>query len=155
MKIRIVCVGKLKKTYLEAAEQDYSRLLGRYCSLEIVQLREEAPKGTGPKAEQAAREVEAQRILSRLDGFVVCLDPRGQRMTSERFAAFVDRMCAEGRSLCFVIGGSTGLADAVRARSDMTLSLSDMTMPHHLFRIVLLEQIYRAFKIARGETYHK
>lgn len=155
MKICVICTGRLKKPYLEQAQREYARLLGRYCSLEIVELREEAPKGTGPKAEAAAREAEAARILPRLEGYVVCLDPRGRRMDSETFSAFVDKMQAEARNLSFVIGGSTGLAPAVRQRADLVLSMSDMTMPHHLFRIVLLEQIYRAFKIARGETYHK
>ena len=155
MKIRIICVGKLKKAYLEAAQQEYMKLLGRYCSLEIVELREEAPKATGPKAEAAAREAEAERIVPRLIGYVICLDPRGRRMDSAGFSALVDGLYHDGCNLSLVVGGSTGLAPAVKGRADLVLSMSDMTMPHHLFRIVLLEQLYRAFKIARGETYHK
>lgn len=155
MKIRILCTGKLKKAYLEAAQQDYLKLLGRYCTPEVVELREEAPKGSGPKAEAAAREAEAARILPRLEGYVICLDPRGRRMTSEVFSELVDGLYHAGRSITFVIGGSTGLAPAVKEKADLVLSMSDMTLPHHLFRIILLEQIFRAFKIARGETYHK
>lgn len=155
MRVRIICTGKLKKAYLEQAQQEYAKLLSRYCSLEIVELKEEMPKGTGAKAEAAARETEAERILPKLEGYVVCLDPKGKRMSSEAFSEFVDGLYAEGRNLSFVIGGSTGLAPSVRQRADLVLSMSDMTLPHHLFRIVLLEQIYRAFKIARGETYHK
>lgn len=155
MTVRIICTGKLKKTYLEQAQQDYVKLLSRYCTLEIVELKEEAPKGRGVKAEAAARNVEAERILPRLDGYVVCMDPRGKRMTSEQFAQMLDGLHSTGRNISFVIGGSTGLSPAVREKADLVLSMSDMTMPHHLFRIVLLEQIYRAFKIARGETYHK
>ena len=155
MRIRIICIGKLKKAYLEAAQQEYVKLLGRYSSREIVERREEALKGTGPKAEAAARETDAERILPRLEGYVICLDPRGRRMDSEAFSALVDGLYHDGRSLSLIVGGSTGLAPAVKARADLVLSMSDITMTHNLFRIVLLEQLYRAFKIARGETYHK
>lgn len=155
MTVRVLCIGRLKKPYLEAAQQEYEKLLSRYCRLEIVELKEEAPRGSGSKAEAAARQTEAERLAARLEGYVICLDPRGRQMDSERFSEMLDGLQQSGRNVTFVIGGSTGLAPSVKDKADLVLSMSEMTMPHHLFRIVLLEQIYRAFRIARGETYHK
>lgn len=155
MNIRLICTGRLKKPYLEEAQREYVRLLSRFCHIEILEIREEAPKGSGAKAEEAAREAEGARITEKLEGYVVVMDPHGKRMTSEVFSGFLEELYERGAALSFVIGGSTGLAASVKQRADLLLSMSDMTMPHHLFRIVLLEQIFRAFKIARGETYHK
>ena len=154
--IRVVCVGKLKEKYLREAEAEYAKRLRAYCNLRITEVKDERPREDTLRGEEMARRLEGDRLTAYFKGIVIACDPRGTTFTSEGFSSYLEGVSLTGEShATFVIGGSTGLSEAVHARADVRMSFSRMTMPHRLFRIVLLEQIYRAFRIARGETYHK
>ncbi|MGN8763134.1 23S rRNA (pseudouridine(1915)-N(3))-methyltransferase RlmH [Hornefia butyriciproducens] len=159
MNITVICIGKLKERYWREAVGEYSKRLGSYCSLRIQELKEaRLPAGAGPAEEEAVKIAEGEEILSRVnkDMFVVSLEIRGKRMSSETLAEKLRNLALEGRSeIAFVIGGSLGLSEAVSRRADLKLSFSDMTFPHQIMRVILLEQIYRSFRIIRGEPYHK
>ena len=159
MNLKLVCVGKLKETYFEDACAEFAKRLSRYCALTVAEVADERiPESFSAAEARRAVEKEGARILSRIrDGeHVIALCIGGKRMDSQAFAARLARLAAEAApAITFVIGGSDGLSDAVLDRADERLSLSDMTFPHRLARLMLLEQLYRAFKIQRGETYHK
>lgn len=159
MQIKIACVGKMKERYLVEASAEYEKRLSRFTSIEIAEVADEkTPDSMSRAEERRATEREGERLLARIDAkeHVIALVIGGKKYTSEGFAKRIDTLAAEGKQrLTFVIGGSLGLSDAVQSRANETLSLSDMTFPHRIARIVLLEQIFRAFKILRGETYHK
>lgn len=159
MKITILAVGKIKEKYFTDAIREYSKRLGRYCRLEIVEVPDEkTPDGASLALEDQIREKEGQRILAALkeDAWIVALAIQGKRRTSEELAAHLEELTVRGVShLIFVIGGSLGLSESVLARADEKLSFSDLTFPHQLMRVILLEQIYRSFRIIRGEPYHK
>ena len=159
MNITVICIGKLKERYWREAVGEYSKRLGSYCSLRIQELKEaRLPAGAGPAEEEAVKSAEGEEILSRVnkDMFVVSLEIRGKRMSSETLAEKLRNLALEGRSeIAFVIEGSLGLSEAVSRRADLKLSFSDMTFPHQMMRVILLEQIYRSFRIIRGEPYHK
>ena len=159
MTIKILCVGKLKEAYFSDACAEYSKRLGRFCTIKITEVPDErAPETLSPADQAQVKAKEGERLLAAIDpkDTVIALTIGGRRYTSERFAAHLNDLESRGvRSLAFVIGGSLGLGDAVLARADETLSLSDMTLPHRIARLVLLEQVYRAYKIRRGEAYHK
>ncbi len=149
IKIDILCVGKLKEGYYSRAQAEYIKMLGRFCDARVVEVMDEPDSG-------GAKRKEGEKLLKRCSGYVVACDMRGKKFTSEGFSKKMEEaMNAGAGSMCFVVGGSNGLSDEVLERAALAVSFSDMTMPHRLFRIVLLEQIYRAFKIMRGETYHK
>ncbi len=159
MNIRILCVGKLKdKFYIEAAAE-YSKRLGRYCQIEICEAPDEKTPDSYSDAEaRQAMDKEGERLLARIRPgehvIALCID--GKRMDSVKFSERLTALFDDGRqTVDFVIGGSLGLSQAVLARADERMSMSDMTFPHRLARVMLLEQIYRAFKIRAGETYHK
>ena len=146
MNIRIIAVGTLKEKYWTEAVAEYSKRLGAYCSLEIVELKDTEPAGDGEK------------ILSRIrkDEYVITLEIKGRALDSEQRADKSNRLALDGKSnVAFVIGGSDGLSPEVSRRADFKLSFSAMTFPHQMMRVILLEQIYRSFKIIRNETYHK
>ena len=158
MTVRVVCVGKLKERYFEDACAEFQKRLGRFCTLETVELADEkAPESLHPADEDLVREKEGKRILKAIGAkdFVVALAIDGRQMTSEAFAAFLEEKEAGARPLTFVIGGSLGLSPEVYARANTKLSFSEMTFPHRIARLLLLEQLYRGFKILRNETYHK
>lgn len=159
MKITLVTVGKIKEKYLEAAIAEYSKRLSRYCRLEIVQVADEkTPDKAGETLEQQIREKEGERILSHLrdSAYVVALAIDGKQLSSEELAELVEGLGVKGEShIQFVIGGSLGLADSVLKRADYKLSFSRMTFPHQLMRVILLEQIYRSYRIISKEPYHK
>jgi len=157
MKITILCVGKLKEKYYLHAQDEYIKMTSRFARVQVVELADE-PQARGVAAEEKAKEAEGRRILEKCPagGFLIACDPRGSHFTSEEFSAEISAVMTEGKGpLCFAIGGSHGLSEEVRRRANLLLSFSKMTLPHRLFRIVLLEQIYRAFKIMNNETYHK
>jgi len=146
MNITILCVGKLKEKYWSEAAAEYRKRLSRYCTITVEELKEENP------------EAEGQNILKRLkkDTFVITLEIQGNALSSEELSFRLQELALEGKSdITFVIGGSDGLSEEVSRRSDFKLSFSRMTFPHQMIRIFLLEQIYRSFKIMKGETYHK
>lgn len=159
MKINVIAIGKLKERYWEDAIREYSKRLSAYCTLEIIELKE-SPVGSNPsEAEEAAaiRE-EGREILGRIkrEDYVISLEIKGKVLDSEELAWNLERLAISGRSTVdFVIGGSMGLSEEVSQRADLRLSFSAMTFPHQMMRVILLEQIYRSFKIIRGETYHK
>lgn len=158
MTVRIVCVGKLKERYFEDACAEFQKRLGRFCTLEIIELPDEkAPESLRPAEEDIVRDKEGKRILKAIGAkdFVVALAIDGKQMRSEEFAAFLEEKETEARPLTFLIGGSLGLSPEVYARANAKLSFSKMTFPHRIARLLLLEQIYRGFKILRNEAYHK
>lgn len=159
MNISVICVGKLKERYWTDAVGEYSKRLKSYCNLEIVELKESRlPDKAGPAEEQAVKEAEGEEILKKIRSgvYVVTLEVKGRMLSSEKLAEKVEKLAVDGVSnLGFVIGGSLGLSEAVSRRADFKLSFSEMTFPHQMMRVILLEQLYRSFKIIRNETYHK
>jgi 23S rRNA (pseudouridine1915-N3)-methyltransferase len=159
MNITIISVGKLKERYFREAVEEYSTRLSKYCRLDIVEVPDEkAPEDLSPAQELMVIRKEGQGILKHLkeDTYVIALEIQGKQMSSEGIADFINDLGIKGRSnIAFVIGGSLGLSDEVLKRADFMLSFSPMTFPHQLMRVILLEQIYRGFKIIKGETYHK
>ena len=159
MKITCVVVGKIKEKYLTDAIKEYSKRLSRYCKLEIVELADEkTPDGASEAEEVAIREKEGERILKALkdDAYVIALAIEGKMLDSVELSQKIERLGVSGTShIAFVIGGSLGLAPAVMKRADYALSFSRMTFPHQLMRVVLLEQLYRSYRILKNEPYHK
>jgi 23S rRNA (pseudouridine1915-N3)-methyltransferase len=158
MTVRIVCVGKLKERYFEDACAEFQKRLSRFCTLEIAEMPDEkAPESLHPAEEVQVKEKEGKRILKCIGqkDFVVALAIDGRQMTSEAFAAYLCERETEARPLTFVIGGSLGLSPEVYARANAKLSFSKMTFPHRIARLLLLEQLYRGFKINAHEAYHK
>ena len=159
MKITIACVGRIKEKFYRDAVAEYEKRLSRYCKLEILEVAdEETPDGAGAALEEQIREKEGRRLLEKIreDAFVCSLEIEGKRLTSEGFAGWMEGLAVKGTShIVFVIGGSLGLHESVRRRADMALSFSDMTFPHQLMRVILAEQVYRAFRIIQGAPYHK
>lgn len=159
MNIAILAVGKIKESFYREALAEYQKRLSRYCRLEIIEVADEpTPEKASPVQEDAIREKEAQRILKKLrdNSFVITLEITGKKYNSEKFATKLEDLALAGKSqLVFIIGGSLGLHASVSERADLKLSFSDMTFPHQLMRVILAEQIYRAFRIISGAPYHK
>jgi 23S rRNA (pseudouridine1915-N3)-methyltransferase len=159
MNIQIICVGKLKEKYWQDACGEYMKRLGRYCNIEIVELKESRlPENASPADEENVKKEEGASILKAIkDGtYVITLEILGKMLDSPQLAEKMDELALGGKSnIAFVIGGSLGLSAEVSKRSDYKLSFSKMTFPHQMMRVILLEQIYRSFKINRHETYHK
>ena len=159
MKITIITVGKLKEKYLKDGVQEYTKRLSRFCELQIVEVEDEqAADSLSPAQEEQVKRKEAERILKKVkDGSLLCvLDVKGEQLDSVGFANRLQGFFVSGTShITFVIGGSLGLDAALVKKADFRLSLSEMTFPHQLTRLILLEQLFRAFKIMNGETYHK
>lgn len=159
MNVTIIAVGKLKEKYWTDAVKEYSKRLGSYCTLNIIELKE-SPLRANPSAadELAVKVAEGADILSKIKptDYVITLEIKGKGLSSEQLADKIEDLGINGRSsIVFVIGGSLGLSPEVSKRSDFKLSFSAMTFPHQMMRVILLEQIYRSFKIIRNEAYHK
>ncbi len=159
MRIRLLCVGRLKESFYTAAVAEFTKRLSRFAEVVVVELADERiPDGASAAEIERVRRAECRRIEERFaEGeYIVALDPRGGKLSSEGLAQRIDGIMLRGTSrIAFVIGGSCGLTEELRRRADMVLSFSDMTFSHQIFRIMLLEQLYRAFKIINGEPYHK
>ena len=159
MKITCITVGKIKETYYTDAVKEYSKRLSRYCKLEIIELPDEkTPDGASQAQETAIKNREGERILKaiREDAYVIALAIEGQAPDSLGLSPKLERLGIGGTShVTFVIGGSLGLSSLVLKRADEKLSFSRMTFPHQLMRVILLEQLYRSFRIMKGEPYHK
>ena len=158
MKIAVIGVGKLKEKYFVMAVEEYGKRLSRYCRLELMETADEkTPDGASPAEEERIKRLEGERILKavREEDYVIALAIQGEALSSEELAQRFQELSIRGRRIVFIIGGSLGLHDSVLARADMRLSFSKMTFPHQLMRVVLLEQIYRSFRIIKGEPYHK
>lgn len=159
MKVTLITVGKIKEKYFRDAIEEYAKRLSKYCKLDVVEVADEkTPDKISFTQETAIREKEADRILKyiREDAFVYTLEILGEKMDSISFAKQIENIGIGGQShIQFVIGGSLGLHESVSKRADRKISFSDMTFPHQLMRVILLEQIYRAYRIICGEPYHK
>jgi len=157
--IRIIALGKIKETYLQAGLAEYTKRLGSMCKLQIVELPDEkAPPNAAPAELERIKEMEGRRLLQALapDEYFIALDANGMQLSSAQFADKLAHLALDGNSrLAFCIGASYGLSETALRRADFCLSFANMTYPHQLMRLILLEQIYRAFKINRGEPYHK
>ena len=159
MNITIVCVGKIKEKYLKSAIDEYTKRLSRYCKLNIVELSDEkTPDNASEKEELLIKEKEGEAILKNIKDnmFLIALELKGAMMSSEELSNYIKDLGIRGESnIAFVIGGSLGLSKAVLERANYKLCFSKMTFPHQLFRVMLLEQVYRGFRIISGEPYHK
>lgn len=159
MKITILCVGKIKEKFYTQAIDEYSKRLGKYCKLDIIQVQDEkTPDNASESVEDNIKRKEAERILKFIkdDAYVITLEINGKMLDSVSLANHINQLGINGKSnIVFVIGGSLGLHESVSRRSDYKLSFSKMTFPHQLMRVILLEQIYRSFRIISNEPYHK
>ncbi len=159
MNIDIVCVGKIKEKYIKLGIDEFSKRLSKYCKLNIIEVPDEkAPENLSLKEEIMIKDKEGQKILSKIkdNSYVVTLEIKGKMLSSEDLASKMQDLMVSGNSrVSFVIGGSLGLSDDVLKRSNMGISFSKMTFPHQLMRLILLEQVYRGFRIMKGEPYHK
>lgn len=152
MKIKIVCVGKIKESYLDDAILEYKKRISKYSNIEICEVKDESNQ----LDEKKVLELEAERIIPNLEGYVIGLVIKGNMLDSIELAKKIDEVSTYNNStITFVIGGSYGLSNKVIEKMNYKLSFSKMTFPHQLMRVILLEQVYRAFKINNNETYHK
>ena len=159
MKITVLCVGKIKEKYFTDAIAEYTKRLSRYCKLEIIEVADEKTPDHASQTEMdQIKAKEGDRLLkyTRDDAYKIVLAIQGRRMTSEKFSSYIEQLGVRGIShIQFFIGGSLGLDDRIIQKADYVLSFSDMTFPHQLMRVILLEQIYRGYRIQFGEPYHK
>ena len=158
MKITLACVGKIKEKYLSAGIEEFTKRLTPFCKLETIAINEERmPEDPSPAEKEQVLGRETERLLAVIpqNSYVIVLDVKGKLISSEELAAKFDKLALGGNShITFVIGGAFGYTDALRKRADETISFSRMTFTHQMIRLLLIEQIYRAFKISRGEKYH-
>ena len=158
MKIKVYCIGKIKEQYLKDGINEYLKRISPYSNIEIVEMNDSKVKDNPNQADiEKAKNEEGDRVLKLLkNDYLIGLDMNKQEFKSEEFAVFLNKKLVEGGSnISFVIGGSYGLSDALKKRCNTSISLSKMTFLHQMTRLILLEQIYRAFKILNNETYHK
>lgn len=159
MKIDIIAVGKVKEKFYRDAMDEFSKRLSKYCKLQIIEVSDEkTPDGASEAMEEQIKAREAERILKNVkeEAYVFTLEILGKKYNSVEFANCINNLGIQGKShIQFIIGGSLGLHSSVSKRSDAKISFSDMTFPHQLMRVILLEQVYRGFRIIAGEPYHK
>lgn len=159
MNIAIITVGKLKEKYLKDGIAEYAKRLGAYCQLNIVEVADEkAPEQLSDAEAELIKQKEGERILAKVpqDSHVIALAIEGKSLSSEQLASQIEQLATYGTSkITFIIGGSLGLSKEVMQRANSTLSFSKMTFPHQLMRLILVEQVYRAFRIMKGHAYHK
>ena len=159
MKITVITVGKIKEKYLRDAIAEYSKRLSKYCKLEIIEVADEkTPDNASEVVEDSIRSKEAERILKYVkdDAYIITLEIGGKQLSSEELADKIDKLGVQGTShIIFIIGGSIGLGKEVLNKSNYALSFSKMTFPHQLMRVILLEQVYRSYRIISNEPYHK
>lgn len=158
MNINIICVGKIKEKYFTDAINEYAKRLSRFAKFSVIEVPDEKiPDNASKKEEEFIREKEGGKILAKIpqNAYVIALCIEGTELSSENLAQKIADISMEASNIAFIIGGSLGLSDEVKARAKLKLSFGRMTLPHQLMRVVLAEQIYRAFKINNNETYHK
>ena len=157
--IKFICVGKMREKYFIEAFAEYEKRLGAYCSFELCEPAEiRLPDSPSPKAIESALDKEAESIIRLIpkDAYVIAMCVEGRHLSSEQFSRLISQRENSGKpKLCFIIGGSYGLSEKVKSKADLRLSMSEMTFPHHLARVMLAEQVYRGFKIIEGSAYHK
>lgn len=158
--IRVLCLGKIKEKYLNDALAEYTKRLSKFCKLEIIELPDEKlPENSNQSLINEVKEKEAKLILNKLTSlkstYTICLDEKGDLLSSTQLANKIEDITVNGNSsITFIIGGSLGLADSIKDKADYILSFSKLTFPHQLFRVFLLEQLFRCFKILNNEQYH-
>jgi len=158
--IKIICLGKIKEKYLNDAINEYTKRLSKFCKLEILELPDEKlPTSNSSALLNEVKEKEAKLILSKLEkcksDYIICLDENGKELSSPELAQKIDNIATNiSSSITFIIGGSLGLADTIKRQANYTLSFSKLTFPHQLFRVFVLEQLFRCFKILNNEQYH-
>ena len=159
MNISVISVGKLKEKYLKLGIEEFSKRLSKYCKLDLIELEDEkCPENLSEKDMEIVKNKEGQRILCKIknNSYVIALAIDGKNLSSEELADTISKLAVRGNShITFIIGGSLGLSDEVLKRADYKLSFSKMTFPHQLMKLILLEQVYRAFRINNNEPYHK
>lgn len=159
IKVTVISVGKVKDKYLQLGIDEFKKRLSRFCKLELIEVKDEALADKLSERDlDLVREKEGRQILSKLPetSYVIAMDIDGKQLTSEELANKMKHIATYGQShVVFIIGGSVGMSEEVKKRSDMRLSFSKMTFPHQLFKLMLLEQVYRGFKINANESYHK
>lgn len=155
IKVNVVAVGKVKEKYFTDGISEYAKRLSRFCEFKIIEIQEENYKNVDEGLAEIIKEREGERILPHLKGYVLAMAIEGKKYSSVKLAERIKNLSNTGGVITFVIGGSYGLSDAVKKRADELTSFSDMTFPHTLFRLMLSEQIYRAFCIINGSAYHK
>ena len=158
LSIQIICIGKLKETYLKSAIDEYSKRLSRYCKLDILELPDERiPEKVNIKLVDEIKSKECSNILNHIkkDSYIIALDLKGNQYTSEEFSSEIQKLSMVSSHITFIIGGSLGLTNELLNQCHQKICFSKMTFPHQLIRVFLFEQLFRAFKIANGETYHK
>ena len=159
MNIKVLCVGRLKEKFYMEACAEFKKRISRYANMEIAEVADEkAPEQLSPALMEQVKNAEGQRLMDRLlpGEYLIAMDIRGKELTSPELSVLMEEVMQSGKSrVAFAIGGSLGLSDAVLQRADKRVSFGKPTFSHQIFRVMLLEQIYRAFKIMRGEPYHK
>ena len=158
LNINIVCIGKIKENYLKDAINEYSKRLSKYCKLTILELPDEKiPDKLNESLSNEIKNKESNAILNHIkkDSYIICLDLTGKELSSEEFSKNIENLSLQTSNITFVIGGSLGLSSDLLKKAHQKICFSKMTFPHQLFRVLLLEQIYRAFKIMNNESYHK
>ena len=159
MNISVISVGKLKEKYLKLGIEEFSKRLSKYCKLDLIELEDEkCPENLSEKDMEIVKNKEGQRILSKIknNSYVIAIAIDGKNLSSEELADTISKLAVRGNShITFIIGGSLGLSDEVLKRADYKLSFSKMTFPHQLMKLILLEQVYRSFRINNNEPYHK
>ncbi|HEY8362432.1 MAG TPA: 23S rRNA (pseudouridine(1915)-N(3))-methyltransferase RlmH [Tissierellaceae bacterium] len=159
MNITIIAVGKIKEKYIQEGIKEFIKRLSRYCSLNLIEVDDEkAPENLSQREMEIVKTKEGQKIITKIpqNSFIISLEIKGKQLSSEELSKKIEELMIEGvNHITFIIGGSLGLSDEVLDRSNFRLSFSKMTFPHQLMRLILLEQIYRAFKIIKNEPYHK
>jgi 23S rRNA (pseudouridine1915-N3)-methyltransferase len=158
MKIRVIAVGKIKEKYLVEGIKEYSKRISRYCKLELIEVSDEkAPESLSEKDEEIVKNKEGERILNKISNeYVIALAIEGKKVNSVELSEMINKIFSyKSSDITFVIGGSLGLSSDVLNRANAKLSFSDMTFPHQLVRLILLEQVYRSFRIINNEPYHK
>ena len=159
MNIKVLCVGRLKEKFYMEACAEFKKRISRYANIEIAEVADEkAPEQLSPALMEQVKNAEGQRLMDRLlpGEYLIAMDIRGKELTSPEISVLMEEVMQSGKSrVAFAVGGSLGLSDAVLQRADKRVSFGKPTFSHQIFRIMLLEQIYRAFKIMRGEPYHK
>ncbi len=156
--INIICTGKIKEKYLKDAIDEYSKRLSKYCNLQIIELPDEkVPEKLSENLEETIKQKECKNAIAHIkkDSYIICLDLKGKEFTSEDFSKKIENISQINSTITFIIGGTLGLTKEILRFSNESICFSKMTFPHQLIRVFLLEQIFRAFKISKGETYHR
>lgn len=158
LSINIICIGKIKEKFFKEAINEYSKRLSKYCKLNILELPDQKiPEKTNFNIEKEIKNKECNNIINHIkkDSYIICLDLKGKEFTSEELSKNIENISMQTSQITFIIGGSLGLNEQLLNLSNQKICFSKMTFPHQLIRIFLLEQLFRAFKISNGETYHK